>query len=80
MCPISNGFRDRAMSLHSPKIVDKKEVIRTVSKTGIYRSSDSWCSLRSIIHFRKSHRQQHSASRVRTWHVARLYNVQCTVQ
>jgi hypothetical protein len=40
MCPISNGFRDRAISLYSSKIVDKKEILRTVSKTGIYCSSD----------------------------------------
>jgi hypothetical protein len=40
MCLIPNGFRDRAISLHSSKIVDKKEILRTVSKTGIYCSSD----------------------------------------
>jgi hypothetical protein len=32
MCPIPNGFRDKS--------VDKKEILRTVSKTGIYFSSD----------------------------------------
>jgi hypothetical protein len=31
MCPIPNGFRDRAISLYSSKIVDKKEIFRTVS-------------------------------------------------
>jgi hypothetical protein len=40
MCPIANGFRNTAISLHSSKIVDKKEILRTVSNTGIYRSSD----------------------------------------
>jgi hypothetical protein len=40
MCPISSGFRDRAISLCSSKAVDKKEILRTVSNTGIYRSSD----------------------------------------
>jgi hypothetical protein len=40
MCPIPNGFRDRALSLYSSKIVDKKEVLRTVSNAGIYCSSD----------------------------------------
>jgi hypothetical protein len=40
MCPIPNGFRDRAISLYSSKIVDKKEILRTVSNTGIYCSSD----------------------------------------
>jgi hypothetical protein len=33
MCPIPNGFRDRAISLYSSKIVDKKEILRTVSNT-----------------------------------------------
>jgi hypothetical protein len=31
MCPIPNGFRDRAISLYSSKTVDKKEILRTVS-------------------------------------------------
>jgi hypothetical protein len=33
-------FRDRATSLYSSKIVDKKEILRAVSNTGIYCSSD----------------------------------------
>jgi hypothetical protein len=41
MCPIPKGFRDEAISLYSSKIVDKKEILRTVSNTGIYCSSDS---------------------------------------
>jgi hypothetical protein len=40
MCPIPNGFRDRVISLYSSKIVDKKEILRTVSNAGIYCSSD----------------------------------------
>jgi hypothetical protein len=40
MCPILNGFRDRVILLYSSKIVDKKEILRTVSNTGIYCSSD----------------------------------------
>jgi hypothetical protein len=40
MCPIPNGFRDTAVSLYSHKIVGKKEILRTVSNTGIYCSSD----------------------------------------
>jgi hypothetical protein len=35
MCPIPNGFRDRAISLHSSRIVDKKEILPSVSNTGI---------------------------------------------
>jgi hypothetical protein len=48
MCTIPNYFRDRDISLYSSKIVDKKEILRTVSNTGIYCSS-----LPSIMHFRK---------------------------
>jgi hypothetical protein len=40
MCPIPDGFRDRGISLCSSYIVDKKEILRTVSNTGIYCSSD----------------------------------------
>jgi hypothetical protein len=40
MCPIPNGFWDRAISLYSSKIVDKKQLLLTVSNTGIYCSSD----------------------------------------
>jgi hypothetical protein len=40
MCLIRNGFRDRALSLYSYKIVDKKNILRTVSNTSIYCSSD----------------------------------------
>jgi hypothetical protein len=38
-CPIPNGFRDRAISLYSFKIVDK-DILGTVSNIGIYCSSD----------------------------------------
>jgi hypothetical protein len=27
MCPVPNGFGDRAVSLYSSKIVDKKEIL-----------------------------------------------------
>jgi predicted transport protein len=40
MYPIPNSFRDRVISLYSSEIVDKKEILRTVSNTGIYCSSD----------------------------------------
>jgi hypothetical protein len=40
MCPIPNSFRDRAIALYGYKIVDKKEILRTVSNTAIYCSSD----------------------------------------
>jgi hypothetical protein len=40
MCPIQNVFRSRVISLYSSKIVDKKEILHTVSNTGIYCSSE----------------------------------------
>jgi hypothetical protein len=40
MCPIPNSFRERVISLYSSKIVDKEQVLRTVSNAGIYYSSD----------------------------------------
>jgi hypothetical protein len=40
MCPIPNGFRDSAISLYRSKFFGKREILRTVSNTGIYCSSD----------------------------------------
>jgi hypothetical protein len=40
VCPIPNGFRGCVISLYISKIVDKKNILRTVSNTGIYSSSD----------------------------------------
>jgi hypothetical protein len=40
MFPIPDSFQDRAISLYSSKVVDKKEIWRTVCDTGIYFSSD----------------------------------------
>jgi hypothetical protein len=40
MYPIPNAFLDTAISLYSSKAVDKKEILRTVSNTGICCSSD----------------------------------------
>jgi hypothetical protein len=37
---LPNGFQDRAISLYSSKTVDKKEILRTISNTGIYCLSD----------------------------------------
>jgi hypothetical protein len=34
--PIPNAYRDRAISLYSSKIVNKKEILHTVSNTGFY--------------------------------------------
>jgi hypothetical protein len=40
MCPIPIGFRDTEVSLYSSKTLHKKEILRLVSNTGIYCSSD----------------------------------------
>jgi hypothetical protein len=40
MCPIPNGFRDTAISLYSSNVVNKKKILRAVSNTSIYCSSD----------------------------------------
>jgi hypothetical protein len=40
-CRIPNDFRDRAISLCSSKIVVTKDILRAVSNTGIYCSSDN---------------------------------------
>jgi hypothetical protein len=40
VCPIPKCFRDRAISLYSFKIVEKKEILSTASNTRIYCSSD----------------------------------------
>jgi hypothetical protein len=49
MCPILNGFRDRAISLYSPKIVDNKEILHNVSNTGIYCSSDKVSTVKPVL-------------------------------
>jgi hypothetical protein len=36
MCSIPKGFWDTDISLYSSKIVDKEEILRTISNTGIY--------------------------------------------
>jgi hypothetical protein len=36
----SKRFQDTAISLYSSKIVERKEILRTVSNTSIYCSSD----------------------------------------
>jgi hypothetical protein len=40
MCSTPKGFRDKSYFTVQCKIVDKKEILRTVSNTGIYCSSD----------------------------------------
>jgi hypothetical protein len=64
MCPIPNGFQDRAISLYSPKIVDKKEILSTVSKWYLLFMWQSWHSLPTIRHFRKLHYQHQRTLRL----------------
>jgi hypothetical protein len=75
MCPIQNGYLDRDILLYSSKIVDKKEILRTVPNTVNYCSSDK--DIFSIIPPSTS---MHYATNLGTWRVVRLYSVQCTVQ
>jgi hypothetical protein len=63
VCPIPNGFRDRAISMYSSKTVAKKEILRTVSNTAIYCSSDKVGTVYIVIPPPTS---MHFATRVRT--------------
>jgi hypothetical protein len=74
MCRVPNGFRDRAISLYISKIVDNKEILR------IYCSSDKVGTVYLVKYIFENSTLMHFATRVRTWRVARLYSVQCTVQ
>jgi hypothetical protein len=82
MCPIPNDFRDGDISLYSSKIVDKKEILRTVSNTGIYCSSGKVGTVHLVQYISENSTVNISAlcNCVRTWRVACLYSVQCTVQ
>jgi hypothetical protein len=77
MCLLPNGFRDKDISLYISKIVDKKEILRTVSNTGIYHSSDKVGTVYLDNAFSKipPSTSTHFATHVRTWRVARLYSV-----
>jgi hypothetical protein len=67
MCPIPNGFRDRAIWMYSCKMIDKKAILRTVSNIQV-------TNLLVYNKFSKIPRSTsvHFASRMRTWRVARL--------
>jgi hypothetical protein len=55
MCSVPNGFRDRAVSLYSYKIIDK-EISPIVSNNRyLFFKWRSWYSLPSKVHFRKFH-------------------------
>ena len=67
-CPVPNGFRDRAIWMNNRKIVDKKVIlrVRTVSNTGIYRSSDRVCTVYNTCSKIPPSTSMHFATRVRT--------------
>ena len=74
MCPIPNGYRDRAIWMYNHKIVDKKEIlrVRTVSNTGIYCWSDSIGTVYNKCSKIPTSPSMHFATRVKTWCVVRL--------
>jgi len=74
MCPIPNGFRDRAIWMYNRKIVDNKEIlrVRTVSNTGIYCSSDSVGTVYNKCSKIPPSTSMHFATRVKTWRLVRL--------
>jgi hypothetical protein len=45
MCRNPNGLRDRVISQYSSKPVYKKDILRTVSNTGVCCSSDNICTI-----------------------------------
>jgi hypothetical protein len=50
MCPSPNGFWDIAISLYSSNIDDKKEILRTISNTCTYCSSDQICTVYLVLY------------------------------
>ena len=74
MCPIPNGFWDRAIWMYNRKIVDKKGIlrVRTVSNTGIYCSSDRVGTVYNKCSKIPPSTSVHFATRVKTWRVVRL--------
>jgi hypothetical protein len=70
MCPIPNGFRGIAILLYSYRIVDKKDILCTVSNTNIYCPSDKV----GTVYLIPPSTSMQFATRMRTWHVARLYS------
>ena len=74
MCPIPNGFWDRAIWMYNRNIVDKKEIlcVRTVSNTGIYCSSDWVGTVYNKCSKIPPSTSMHFATLVKTWRVVRL--------
>ena len=74
MCPIPNGFRDRATWMYNRKIVDKKEIlrVRTVSNTCIFCSSDGVDTVYNECSKIPPSLSMYFATRAKTWRVVHL--------
>jgi hypothetical protein len=72
---IPNGFRDRAIWLYGSKIVDRKEILHTVSNSGIYVQVAKLVQFTYTFPKIPPSTSMHSVTGVRTWRVAQLYNV-----
>jgi hypothetical protein len=79
ICPIPNGFRDRAISVDSFKIIEKKEILHTVSNTGIYGSSDKVGTVYLVQYNFKNSTININALRNSCEDMACCSSVQCTV-
>jgi hypothetical protein len=79
MCPVPNGFRDGAISLYSSKIVDEKEILRTVSNIGIYCSSDKVGTVYLVVYIFKNSTVNINALCNSCEEMACCSSVQCTV-
>jgi hypothetical protein len=71
MCLIPNGFWDKAISMHRSKIVDKKEILRTVSNIVQVTKLVQFTQYNAFSKIPPSTSMQF-ATHVRTQHVARL--------
>ena len=73
MCPIPNGFRDRAIWMYNRKIVDKDILrVRDVSNTGIHCSSDRVGTVYNKCSKIPPSTSIHVATRVKTCRAVRL--------
>jgi hypothetical protein len=68
MRPIPNGFPNRAISLYSSKIVEKKEILRvhSVSNIDIYCPSDKVGTVYLVQYIFKNSTVNINATRVKT--------------
>jgi hypothetical protein len=72
-------FRDRVISLYNSKIVVDKEILRTVSNTGIYCSSEKFCTVFLVQHIFENSTVNINALCNLCEDMACCSSVQCTV-